>query len=170
MITLASLKAWGLAASIYATGGHAHLSDAVLDGMATAALTDPIIPGDDESVKALMRIEVALAFFETGAQMTNDPSGPNDGGQSHCWAQIYLPNGARTREGWTGAELRHDPLKCAKVAVRLIKASLLASPDCSQCGLTVYARGRDTEEGRRLSRTRMGLAQRLGTEVPWKDE
>lgn len=134
--------------------------------MAEAAMTLRL-DGDQRPVLALAAVEVALAFYETGGQLTNDPHGPNDGGQSHCWAQIYLPNGQKTAEGWTGAELRADPKKCATVAVRLIKQSFERSPACEGCGLTVYARGRDTPDGRRLSRTRMNLAHRLVSEVPW---
>ncbi len=169
MVTIAVLKAWGLAASLVVTNNTHHLSDQVLDGMAQAALANPIIV-TDESVKTMMGIEVAIAAYETGRQMVLDPSGSNDGGNSHCWAQIYLPNGGRTLEGWSGADLRHDPLKCAKVAVRLIKGSLLASPSCNECGLTVYARGRDTEEGRSLSKNRMSLAHKLLRDVPWVEE
>lgn len=171
MITIAQLKAWGLAASILASNNQRHLSDATLDGMATAAVESPIIAGDDLAVRTMMAVEVSLAWHE--AANLQDPRGSgigsSDHGQSWCWAQIYLPGGARTREGWTGAELATSPLKCARVTVRLIKASLLASPSCNECGLTFYARGRDAPEGRRLSIARMSLAHRLLREVPWSE-
>lgn len=155
------LAAWIVRASTHASGGSRHLSQPVADAMAGAALAD----SDVNEARAIASIEVSLAWFETGGQLVNDPRGPNDGGQSNCWAQIYLPNHARTTEGWTGAELRADPKKCATVAVRMIKASLARSPSCNYCGLTIYARGRDTEEGRRLSRVRLALAERLLREV-----
>lgn len=115
----------------------------------------------DDETRTIAGAALALAWYETGGQLVNDPRGSNDGGRSHCWAQVYLPNGARTAEGWTGAELRASPIKCATVGVRLIYASVRASPTCDGCGLTVYARGRDTAQGRALSRTRMRLAARV---------
>jgi hypothetical protein len=158
-VTAATLAAFAVAASIVASGGARKLTAPVADAMAQAALENPILANDERSARVLVAIEVALAWHEGSNQL--NPAGSNDGGNSHCWAQVYLPNGARTREGWTGAELRSDPKKCATVAVRLIKASLAASPTCDLCGLVVYARGRDTPEGRRLSAVRMGLARRL---------
>lgn len=166
MISVATLAKWAIAASLVASGGARRITQPVADAMAQAALADPIIANDEHSAISLVGIEVALAWFETGGQLVNDPSGSNDHGQSHCFGQIHLPNGARTREGWTGAELRADPKKCATVTVRLIKASLAASPSCDGCGLVVYARGRDTAEARTLSRNRMGLAVRLVRDVP----
>lgn len=175
MITLATLKAWGLAASILATDGKAHLADAVLDGMAVAAQANPIIASDDGR-KTTMAYEVSLARFETGGTMALNPHGSNDGGNSHCWAQIYLPNGAKTLEGWSGPELRADPLKCATVAVRIIKASVSDRRAPADCPLCIYARGfrwlnspAVLAEARDLSRHRVDLAKRLLREVPWKD-
>lgn len=163
--TQSELSAWVTRASSHASGGQRHLSQPVADAMAEAALANPIL-AEDRAIMSVASIEVSLAWYETGGQLVNDPSGSNDHGNSACWAQVYLPNGARTLEGWTGAELRADPKKCARVAVRLIKASLLSSPTCNGCGLVTYARGHDTPEARRLSQTRMGLAERLMKEVP----
>lgn len=168
MISITALKAWGLTASLLASNNVIHLKDDVLEGMAHWAINDPIIVNDDQSIKTMMAIEVGIAWWE-GSNRLN-PAGSNDGGNSHCWAQIYLPNNARTREGYTGQELRTDPMKCAKVAVRIIKQSLAASPTCTECGLTFYARGRDTPEGREKSRQRMGTAHKLLREVPWKED
>jgi hypothetical protein len=168
MITLAALKTWGATAAlaiIAKNPGYHPPTDAVLEGMAHWAIHDPLVEGSDDVIKSMMGIEVAVSWFE--GKFMLDPIGSNDGGMSHCWAQIYLGHNGRTREGYTGYQLRTDPMKCAQVAVRLIKASLLASPACDECGLTVYARGRDTDEGRALSRNRMGLAHRLLREVPW---
>lgn len=165
MITLVKLTAWAIAASLVASGGTRRITPAVAEGMALAAIESPIVATDERTILAMVSIEVALAWYETGGQLVNDPSGSNDHGSSACWAQIYLPNGAHTREGWTAAELRADPLKCARTAVRLIKASLASSPACDLCGLTIYARGRDTTEGRALSRNRMALAVRLQRDV-----
>ncbi len=165
-MTVATLTAWIIAASLVASGGARKLTVAVAEGMAEAAMATRFVDADERPIYALAAIEVSLAWFETGGQLELDPRGSNDNGASHCWAQVYLPNGGRTAEGWTGAELRRDPKKCATVAVRLIKASMLASPACEGCALTVYARGRDTAEGRALSQRRMALAKKLVTDTP----
>lgn len=161
MITKAQLVAFGLAASSLASGGRSHLSSRVLSAMADEALAAPLALGDD-GVRLTMAVEVSLAWFE-GSNQAN-PRGSNDGGASHCWGQIYLPGGARTKEGWTGAELRADPGKCAAVVVRIVKESVEKGPvDCPLC---LYARGRVTPEARRLSKMRWELARKIAREVP----
>lgn len=164
-MTLQTLTAWIVAASLLASNNTRKLSEPVASAMAEAAMSTRTIDGDLRPVLALAAVEVAIAWYETGGQLTNDPRGSNDSGQSACWAQIYMPGNTRTAEGWSRSDLRADPKKCATVAVRLIRASFLASPACEGCGLTVYARGRDTPDGRRLSQTRMRLAHRLVDEV-----
>lgn len=153
-----TLSQWIMAASAVASSGQRHLSQRVADAMATAA------DGD----YAMAAIEVSLAWFE-GANL-QDPRGSgignSDHGQSWCWGQVYLPGNGRTVEGWTGPQLAEDPLKCARVVVRLVKQSMLASPACDGCGLTVYAKGHDTPIGRQQSQARMALARRILTEVP----
>ena len=161
MIARSALTAWIVAASLVASSGARKLSERVAQAMADEAIA--AADGNDAVALSLSSIEVSLAWFEGGNELS--PHGSNDHGQSACWAQIYLPNGARTLEGWTASELRSDPQKCAHVAVRLIRASISASPTCDGCALTIYARGRDTAEGRRLSRVRMALARRLLAEV-----
>lgn len=165
MIARASLLVWALKAAALASHGQRELAADVAGAMVDAAIANPLT-STDEGLRTTLAIEVALAWWETGGQLVLDPKGPNDGGRSHCWAQIYLANGARTLEGWTGLELRTDAAKCATVAVRIIKASVVASPVCDGCELVMYARGRDTAEARALSRHRVALAKRLIREVP----
>ena len=160
MIARAALASWIVAASLVASHGARKIVEPVALAMADEAIA---AADDDATVRALSAIEVSIAWYEGANRLA--PIGSNDGGASACWAQIYLPGGVRTAEGWTAAELRADPAKCAHVAVRLIKASIVASPSCDGCELTVYARGRDTAEGRRLSRVRRALARRLLREV-----
>lgn len=82
---------------------------------------------------------------------------------SFCAFQLHLPGGARTAEGWTGEDVSNDVGKCTTAALRRLRESRRA------CGgypkedrLAIYARGRcDSEEGRKLSRDRMGLAKRV---------
>ncbi len=80
---------------------------------------------------------------------------------SFCAFQIHLPGGATTHEGWTGADLRADPDKCALVAYRMLESSLgdcREEPDDEK--LAGYARGncRD-KKGKQLSRDRFWLGR-----------
>lgn len=171
MITKTALSAWIVLASSSATHGARSLPVDVADAMADAAIVDA---RNDNVARTIASLEVGIAFYETGGQMVLDPKGPNDGGRSHCWGQVYLPPPARTIEGWTGAELRTDPVKCATVVVRLLKASIGASPvDCPLC---VYARGPRGLPGgaehawaQRASNARESLARRLLHEIPWTE-
>lgn len=163
MITKAILIAWGLAASNLASGGVRHLSSSALEGMADAAIANPITDSD-ESILLTMGYEISIAWLEG----SNRTDAIGDGGSSFCWGQVYLPGGAHTREGWSGPELAHDPKKCATVVVRLLKQSIVASPE--DCPLCVYARGgawrHDERRARNLSKHRADLAKKLVIEVP----
>ena len=117
-------------------------------------------------MKTTLAYEVSLAWFEGHNELA--PHGSNDGGESFCWAQVNLPRGARTLEGWSGAELKQDPLKCATVAVRILKSSVTAPKAPADCPLCVYARGYRwlgdasvLAEAKRLSGNRVDLARRL---------
>lgn len=170
MLNIQALKSWGLAASIVASHGQRHLSDAVLTAMATKAIEMPAGSGDD-GVKVMMAYEVSLAWHEGGNHDGQPPRlGPradNDGGSSFCWGQVFLPHGARTWDGWTGRDLVEDPMKCAHAVVRIIRYSVERGP--TDCPLCLYARGRVTDEARRLSERRVALARRLLRDVPWSD-
>lgn len=101
----------------------------------------------------------AIAFRES----TFDARAVGDHGGSFCWAQIHLPRGARTAEGWSGPELVEDPSKCATVALRTLRASF------SRCArlpveqrLAAYARGFcESESGQRISRDRDFVRRRM---------
>jgi hypothetical protein len=159
MITKAALVAWGLAASLVASNGARRLSSTLLEAMADAALANPVTSGD-EGTRVTMAYEVAIAWFESG----NLGGAIGDGHSSYCWGQIYLPNGARTREGYSGDDLVSDAMKCATVVVRLVKMSIQAGPpDCTLC---FYARGRVSDEARRMSQHRVDLVKKLLDMVP----
>lgn len=86
---------------------------------------------------------------------------------SFCAFQLHLPDGSRTAEGWSGEEVAADVTKCTQAALRRVRGSLRT------CGhlpkderLAAYAAGRcESEAGKRLSRDRMQLAQRVGAEA-----
>ncbi|HEY1957311.1 MAG TPA: hypothetical protein VGH28_16945 [Polyangiaceae bacterium] len=154
-----ALVAWGLTASLVASNGARKLSSTVLSAMADAALANPVVEGD-EGPLVTMGYEVALAWLEG----SNNVGAIGDGHNSYCWGQIYLPNGAHTREGYSGPELVSDPLKCANVVVRIVHTSMEMGP--KDCELCLYARGRVTAEARRISKHRVDLAKRLLSTVP----
>lgn len=116
---------------------------------------------DDDDRRQTASFYVAVLFRESSL----DNNAIGDKGASHCAGQIYLPNGARTREGWTGAELRGDVTKCLAVVSRMLRASFVACralPPAER--MSLYARGSCTSEtGRRLSRDRFALARRVHT-------
>ncbi len=123
MIPRAALVLWALKASLVASSGARELAADVAGAMVDAAIANPLTSTDD-GLRTTLALEVSIAWFEGANRL--DALG--DHGAAFCWAQVYLPNGARTREGWLGDELRHDATKCASVAVRLIKASVGAGP------------------------------------------
>jgi len=159
MISKMALVAWGLSASLFASNGLRKLSSDVLGAMADVALASPLVDGED-GPRVTMAYEVAIAWLE-GA---NDARAIGDGHASYCWGQINLPHGAHTREGWSGPELVSDPHKCASVVVRILRMSMEKGP--ADCPLCLYARGRVSDEARRLSRTRVGLAHELLETIP----
>lgn len=180
MISLTTLKAWGLAASLVASNNQSHLSDAVLTAMGTAAQETPIGSGDD-GIKTMMGHEVAIAWHE-GHNQDGQPHGYADGGRSFCWGQIYLVGNTRisltddswayTSDGWSGKDLVEDPMKCARVTARLIRDSVRRGPvDCPLCLYSRGPRGLPGQpahsEAAMLSSHRVGLARRLLREIPW---
>lgn len=101
----------------------------------------------------------AIAFRESS--FVADAVG--DHGSSWCFAQVHLPAGAKTRDGWTGPELAADPSKCARAALRTLRVSM------SRCAwlppeerIALYARGRcESRIGQRLSRDRNWVRLRM---------
>jgi hypothetical protein len=113
----------------------------VAKAIAAAATDKPLFAGPRgaEETAALM---VAVARYESGfRQVAGDCKGKPPGWsgcgklevaehppQSFCFAQIHLPGGARTAEGWSGDELMGDPTKCAVAMRELLRASIKVSP------------------------------------------
>jgi len=144
----------------------------------------PLFRDDKDRTAALL---VAIAFRESS--LVNDIAGDyackrKEGEDcvelgeptSFCSFQIHLPDGATTREGWTGADLRADPDKCVLVAYRMITSSL---GDCreseSDDRLAGYARGDCRHpKGKSLSRDRFWLGRdilsRSGRKETWIEE
>jgi hypothetical protein len=136
---------------------HTALATAVADRV------DAELPlfADDEARTKTTALMVSVAFRESS--LRNDIGGDQDSKgrpTSFCAFQVHLPNGARTRDGWSGADLKADPAKCTLVAFRMLRESMrvdAANP------VAFYARGPryQSDEARRISKDRVRLAARL---------
>jgi hypothetical protein len=170
------LISWLIAASLFASAGHRVLPKPFVDELAAQIDVKPMFQGIDGALKDA-GLMASLAWIEGG----NVPDavgdcpgmGPGDpkctaktGAQSWCAFQIHLPQGQKTNEGWTGPELAADAKKCITVARRLVESSIKSKENKEgKCPLCVYARGRWTPEGQKLSDFRMGFAKKLLKEV-----
>lgn len=123
---------------------------------AVESLDAPLFKGDETREKSAAFL-VAIAYRESAFQL----GALGDKGESFCAFQIHLPNGQKTREGWTGAELRESPEKCVAVAIRILRDSMRW---CPAHPLAIYAAGPGgctSEKAQRISRDRMSIAQRI---------
>ena len=132
--------------------------------LARAVDAHPPLFRDDPDKRKTAAFYVALLFRESS--LRNNAIG--DHGDSHCAGQIYLPGGAKTREGWSGADLRADVDKCLFVVARKVRESFAACASLpAEERMALYARGScASDEGRRLSRDRSRLAKRIAAGVP----
>lgn len=153
------MSAWILAAMLLLAPGRDHT--ALANAIAARIEAERPLFESDENRKRSAAFLTAIAFRESSFR--NDAIG--DHGSSHCAFQVHLPNGQKTAEGWTGADLREDPSKCVTVAMRILRDSMRW---CPAFPLAIYASGpkgcRD-ERAQRISRDRLAVAARLVREV-----
>lgn len=183
MLVRAELIRWTIAASLLASHNLRAVTQDVAEALVDGAISNTLAETDN-AIRTTLSMGVSITWME-GKNLLNIKG---DGGESYCFAQINLPHGARTSEGWTGDDLLADASKCATVMYRLIKTSVRAQSHPGECELCVYARGpnwRDKcihhEEGRAiegrclegetpyartLSDNRVALAHRLIRDVP----
>lgn len=157
---VATLLRFVLASATLLSSGARALPEAFARAIAESAAAEPV--GNARVTAAYL---VALAWAE-GA---NDPRAKGDGGHSYCALQIYLPNGARTAEGWSGQELLDEPDKCVRAGLRILRYSVTRGPE--SCPLCLYARGPrgltdHHAEAQRLNDYRVGLARRALNAFP----
>ena len=140
---------------------HDRLATAIANRVSAEA---PLFKSDDDRRKTSALL-VAMAFRESSLRA--DAVGDHVAGKptSFCAFQLHLPFGAKTAEGWTGAELAEDPDKCVTAALRMLRDSMRA---CAAHPLAVYASGPTgctSERAQRISRDRVAIAQRLVKDV-----
>lgn len=179
--------AWSLTAKIPGSPTAAEIGPMPSDiakAIAEASLEKPLFSGVSSDPDSAARMSAAtmtgISRYESGNRQVpgdckglepGDPDCGNDAKlrargkdpaqhppQSFCFMQVHLPDGKKTAEGWTGAELMADPLKCARAAREIIRKSMLASPGGQP--LLQYA-GRAKE-----AKTRWDLVQKLYKLVP----
>lgn len=162
----AVLTSWIIKASLVTSGGFRALPYDFAADIAEVAVREPFYAGDDGPLRTAA-VLTALAWLEG----SNQPAIRGDGGASYCALQVYLPKDTRTAQGWKGADLLADPMKCVVaghyIAMQSVKSCATRKGHVLGDDLTAYARGVcDHPEGLRLSQHRMGLARRLAATVP----
>ncbi|CAN5853744.1 hypothetical protein BH11MYX4_BH11MYX4_53510 [soil metagenome] len=157
------LLAWVVAASTLLAPNRQHeqLASAIA---ARAEAEAPLFKGDDDRRRTSAFL-VAIAFRESSLQA--NAVGDHVAGKptSFCAFQIHLPFGARTAEGWTGADLAEDAEKCVTIAMRMLRQSMQM---CPAHPLAFYASGPsgcENVRAQRISRDRLAIAQRLLRDV-----
>ena len=133
----------------------------IAEAIARAIECGPALFQNDDDLSRTAALAVAVAFQEgsLGTRVEGDFRGGKP--TSWCTFQIHIPSG-RTREGWTGPELRDDAVKCATVGLRMLRESARV---CRTAPVAWYAVGGTkacaSPRGLRISRDRVALATRL---------
>ena len=160
---MSALLTWVLAASALLAPQRPHdeLAEAITNRVEAEA---PLFKGDDDRRRTSAFL-LAIAFRESSLRA--NATGDSVGGKptSFCAFQIHLPAGAKTADGYTGAELAEDADKCVTTALHMLRASM---QQCPAHPLAYYASGPtgcENERAQRISRDRMAIAQRLLRDV-----
>jgi hypothetical protein len=160
---MSALFTWIVAATTMLSPTRHH--DDLAQAIATQVEAEPpLFNGDDDRVRTSALL-VAIAFRESSLRA--DAVGDHVRGKptSFCAFQLHLPGGAKTAEGWTGAEIAEDPAKCVTAAMRLLRASMRACPSSPLAWYAAGPTGCESVRAQRISRDRMSLAQRLVRDV-----
>ena len=160
---MSTLVAWVAAAATLLAPARQH--DQLAEAIASRVEAEPPLFKGDEDRHRTSALLVAIAFRESSLRA--DAVGDHVGGKptSFCAFQLNLPRGAKTAEGWTGADLLEDPSKCVTAAIRMLRQSMRI---CPSSPLAFYASGPggcENARAQRISRDRMAIAQRLLRDV-----
>jgi hypothetical protein len=164
------LESWILAASLHLAPNRDHAPLAA--ALSRVVVKQGALYKADPDLKRTAALMLALAFREGSLQPGIKGDKQNGKFTSFCTAQIHLPGGAKTAEGWTGDELAEDFEKCFTVEHRMLKTSIKM---CPKHPIAFYAEGKDlrtceSTRAQRISNDRIFLAGRLVKEVPWEEE
>lgn len=165
------LLAWLLAAMSHLAPNrdHQRLADAVY---MVVSREQPLFKNDPLKLRTASLMTAVL--FREGSLRVDIKGDKDKAGHytSFCPAQINLPYGAKTLEGWTGEDLVEDPEKCVAVEYRMLKQSVRM---CPKHPVAYYAEGNDpvktcaSTRAQRISNDRMFLAGRLVKEVKFPE-
>jgi hypothetical protein len=160
---MSSLIAWIAAASTLLAPGRDH--DQLTAAIASRAEAGAPLFHEDDDRRRTAAFLVAIAFRESSLRA--DAVGDHVGGKptSFCAFQIHLPWGAKTAEGWTGADLVEDPVKCVTAAMRMLRISMRVCPSAPLAWYAAGPAGCTSPRAQRISRDRMAIAQRLIRDV-----
>jgi hypothetical protein len=157
------LFAWVVAASslLAPARQHEELATAIANRVDAEA---PLFKNDEDRHRTAALL-VAIAFRESSLRAS--AVGDHVGGKptSFCAFQVHLPWGARTADGWTGADLLEDPEKCVAAAMRMLRVSLQVCPSFPIAWYAAGPAGCESPRAQRISRDRMAIAQRLLRDV-----
>ena len=157
------LLAWVMAASSLLAPGRPHdpLAEAIASGAEAEA---PLFKGDDDRRKTAALL-VAIAFRESSLRA--EAVGDHVAGKptSFCAFQIHLPFGAKSADGWTGADLLKDPHRCVSAAMRMLRESMHMCPAFPLAFYAAGPAGCEDARAQRISRDRLAIAQRLLRDV-----
>ncbi|MDB5220127.1 MAG: hypothetical protein JWO86_8054 [Myxococcaceae bacterium] len=162
------LFTWVVAASSLLAPARQHdeLATAIANQVEAA---DPLFKGDEDRHRTAALL-VAIAFRESSLRAA--VVGDHVGGKptSFCAFQIHLPWGAKTADGWTGADLLEDPEKCVAAALRMLRISIRVCPSSPIAWYAAGPAGCESPRAQRISRDRMAIAQRLLRDVHLTDD
>jgi hypothetical protein len=162
------LFAWVAAASTLLAPARQHdeLASAIANRVEAEA---PLFKNDDDRHRTAALL-VAIAFRESSLRAT--AVGDHVGGKptSFCAFQVHLPWGAKTADGWTGADLLEDPEKCVAAAMHMLRVSIQACPSFPIAWYASGPAGCESPRAQRISRDRMAIAQRLLRDVRMPDD
>lgn len=162
------LLAWVVAASSLLAPSRQH--DPLAEAIASRAEAEaPLFKGDDDRRKTSALL-VAIAFRESSLRA--DAVGDHVAGKptSFCAFQIHLPFGAKTADGWTGADLVEDPQRCVAAAMRMLRESMRMCPAFPLAFYAAGPAGCENARAQRISRDRLAIAQRLLRDVRVADD
>ena len=162
------LFTWVVAASSLLAPARQHdeLASAIANRVEAEA---PLFKGDEDRHRTAALL-VAIAFRESSLRAT--AVGDHVGGKptSFCAFQVHLPWGAKTADGWTGADLLEDPEKCVAAAMRMLRVSMQVCPSSPIAWYAAGPAGCESPRAQRISRDRMAIAQRLLRDVRVTDD
>lgn len=153
-----SLLSFALAAMSHVSplADHHELASAIVD----VVESEPPLFANDADRRRTVALVSAVAFREGSLGLHVEGDLRNGKPTSWCTAQINLSPGAKTLEGWTGPELRDDPVKCITVELRMLRESIRI---CPKAPVAFYAAGPGWKGARaiRISNDRVALAKRM---------